>query len=178
MREGSYIGAHLSVVSRGILISIKIFIFSEVIFFARFFRSLFYTMFIGEVESGLTFPPVGIIALDPLGIPLLNTVLLLSSRVTVTWGHGRLSGGSLSDLANRLLMSALLGFVFVCCQYVEYVNSDFSMSSGIYRCNFFALTRFHGFHVVMGITGLFICWSRALIGNVYFGKGVGCECFI
>lgn len=157
MREGSYLGAHISSVSMGILTSMKIFIFSEVMFFSGFFGSLFYTIFIREVEVGMTFPPMRSVGLDPLRIPLLNTVLLLSSGVTVTWGHGGLSGGSLEDLANRLLLSAVLGVVFILCQYIEYCNSDFTMSSGIYSCNFFALTRFHGFHVTVRILRLLLC---------------------
>jgi cytochrome c oxidase subunit 3 len=178
VREGSYIGRHISTVSNSILLSMKMFIFSEVIFFSGFFRSLFYTMFIREVEVGITFPPIGSTRLDPLGIPLLNTVLLLSSRVTVTWGHGGLSGRSNEDLANGLLISSLLGVVFIFCQYIEYCNSDFTISSRIYACNFFALTGFHRFHVTVGMLGLLLCWGRVIIGNVYFRKGVGCDCFI
>jgi cytochrome c oxidase subunit 3 len=111
----------------------------------------------GEVECRITFPPIGSNGLDPLGIPLLNTVLLLSSGVSVTWGHGGLSGRSNSDLANGLLVSSLLGVIFIVCQYVEYCNADFTISSGIYACNFFALTGFHGFHVTVGILRLLLC---------------------
>jgi heme/copper-type cytochrome/quinol oxidase subunit 3 len=157
VREGSYLGAHVSTITERILMSIKIFIFSEVMFFSGFFASLFYTIFSGEVECGLTFPPIGSSGLDPLGIPLLNTVLLLSSGVSVTWRHGGLSGGSNSDLANGLFVSSLLGFMFILCQYMEYLNADFTMSSGIYACNFFALTGFHGLHVSIGIFGLLVC---------------------
>lgn len=178
VREGSYLRAHISTVTGRILTSMKMFIFSEVIFFSGFFGSLFYTIFMREVESGITFPPVGCNALDPLGIPLLNTVLLLSSGVSVTWRHGGLSGGSNSDLANGLIVSSAIGLIFIICQYVEYCNADFTISSGIYACNFFALTGFHGFHVTVGILRLLLCWLRVLIGNVYFGKGAGCDCFI
>lgn len=147
-------------------------------FFAGFFGSLFYTIFIREVEIRNNFPGKRVVALDPIGIPLLNTVLLLSSRVTVTWRHGGLSRGSLSVLANRLLLSSMLGVVFLGCQYIEYCNSDFSLSSGVYRSNFFALTGFHRFHVTVGTIRLLLCWRRCWRRNVYFGKGVRCECFI
>jgi cytochrome c oxidase subunit 3 len=106
---------------------------------------------------GMVFPPIGVEVLDPYGIPLLNTVLLLSSGVTVTWGHHSLRSGEYSAAANRILLSILLGLVFLICQFVEYNNAVFSMSDRVFGSNFFALTGFHGFHVTVGTIRLILC---------------------
>jgi heme/copper-type cytochrome/quinol oxidase subunit 3 len=114
-------------------------------------------MFTGESIVGMVFPPIRIEILDPYGIPLLNTVLLLSSGVTVTWGHHSLVSGEYNDATNRLLLSIILGLVFLYCQYVEYGNASFSISDGVYRSSFFSLTGFHGFHVTVGTIRLILC---------------------
>jgi heme/copper-type cytochrome/quinol oxidase subunit 3 len=114
-------------------------------------------MFTGESIVGMVFPPMGIEILDPYGIPLLNTVLLLSSGVTVTWGHHSLVSGEYNDATNRLLLSIILGLVFLYCQYVEYRNASFSISDGVYGSSFFSLTGFHGFHVTVGTIRLVLC---------------------
>lgn len=106
---------------------------------------------------GIVFPPLGVEVLDPYGIPLLNTVLLLSSGVTVTWRHHSLGSGEFSHAANGILLSILLGVIFLACQIIEYNNAIFSMSDGVFGSNFFALTRFHGFHVTVRTIGLMLC---------------------
>lgn len=148
---------HVDGVSNSLLMSMKIFIFSEVIFFVGFFWSLYYTIYCAERIVGMIFPPLGVEILDPYGIPLLNTVLLLSSRVTVTWGHHSLGSRDFSTASNGVLLSILLGVIFLLCQFVEYNNAVFSMSDGVFGSNFFALTRFHGFHVTVGTVGLVLC---------------------
>lgn len=176
--EGSYLRIHIEGVSNSLLMSIKIFIFSEVMFFVGFFWSLYYTIYCGEGMVGIVFPPIGVEVLDPYGIPLLNTVLLLSSGVTVTWGHHSLGSGEYSAAANGILLSILLGIIFLVCQFVEYNNAVFSISDGVFGSNFFALTRFHGFHVTVRTIGLVLCWSRFYNADLLGGKGIRHDCFI
>jgi len=114
-------------------------------------------MYCGEGIVGIVFPPIGVEVLDPYGIPLLNTVLLLSSGVTVTWRHHSLTSGEYSEAANRILLSILLGVVFLGCQFIEYNNAVFSISDGVFGCNFFALTGFHRFHVTIRTIRLVLC---------------------
>jgi len=108
------------------------------------------------------FPPIGVEVLDPYRIPLLNTVLLLSSGVT----------------ANRILLSILLGLVFLICQFVEYNNAVFSMSDRVFGSNFFALTGFHGFHVTVRTIRLILCWIRFYNADLLGGKRIRHDCFI
>ena len=124
------------------------------------------------------FPSMRVEVLDPYRIPLLNTVLLLSSRVTVTWRHHSLRGGEYNDAANGLILSIILRIVFLYCQYIEYGNASFSISDRVYGSNFFALTRFHGFHVTVRTVRLILCWLRIFNGDVLRRKGVRHDCFI
>jgi len=135
-------------------------------------------MYCREGIVGMVFPPMRVEVLDPYGIPLLNTVLLLSSRVTVTWGHHSLSSGSFDAAANGLLISIILGIVFLICQFIEYSNAVFSMSDGVFGSNFFALTGFHGFHVTVRTIRLILCWCRFMNADVVGGKRIGHDCFI
>jgi cytochrome c oxidase subunit 3 len=176
--ERSYLGIHIEGVSNSLLMSMKMFIFSEVMFFVRFFWSLYYTIYCGEGMVGIVFPPLRVEVLDPYRIPLLNTVLLLSSRVTVTWGHHSLGSGEYSAAANGIFLSILLRVIFLVCQFVEYNNAVFSISDGVFGSNFFALTGFHRFHVTVGTIGLVLCWSRFYNADLLGGKGIRHDCFI
>jgi len=135
-------------------------------------------MYCAEGMVRMVFPPIGVEVLDPYGIPLLNTVLLLSSRVTVTWGHHSLRSRDFSAASNGILLSIILGVIFLACQFIEYNNAVFSMSDGVFGSNFFALTRFHGFHVTVRTIRLILCWSRFINADVLGAKRIGHDCFI
>ena len=169
------------------------FIFSEVMFFAAFFGALFYARALsvpwlgGEGHGALTnfylwpnFSPAwptngpGDIGgefetMAPWGIPLLNTLLLLSSGVTITIAHHALRAGNRTVLAIFLAATFLLGFLFVGLQAEEYHHAwtelGLRLSTGIYGSTFFMLTGFHGFHVTIGAIMLTVMLVRVMRGH-------------
>src|ERR1700712_4257809 len=93
---------------------------------------------------------MGIEAINPFELPLLNTVILLSSGVTVTYAHHSLIQGNRSGTLYGLVATVLLAVVFTGFQGVEYSVSSFTISDGIYGTCFYFGTGFHGLHVMIG----------------------------
>ena len=91
---------------------------------------------------------------------MLNTIVLLSSGVTVTWAHHSLMCGSASECFWGLFFTVLLGLYFTFLQAGEYVECRFSLSDGAYGTTFFVATGFHGLHVIIGSTFLMVCLFR------------------
>jgi len=179
IKEGRTDHAHSSVVRRGLSLGMLLFIVSEVMFFFAFFWSFFNaSIFPGDILGGETWPikkgiwpPEGIKTLDPWDIPFLNTLILLLSGTTVTWAHYALIENNQKDLKNALIITVLLGFLFSLLQGYEYYHATFNWKDGIFASNFYMVTGFHGFHVLVGTIFLFICWLRAKEGH--FTKGYG-----
>ena len=178
------------------------FIFSEVMFFAVFFGTLWYTRNLsvpwlggegaraatkellwpsfeavwptngpahlgGKIVDGKTngeFEPMG-----AFGLPLLNTLLLLSSGVTCTWAHHGLLAKNRDQLIKGLIATVTLGVLFVLCQATEYheayTDMGLTLGSGIYGSTFFMLTGFHGFHVCVGAIILSVVLFRSWKGH-------------
>jgi cytochrome c oxidase subunit 3 len=107
--------------------------------------------------------------MGPLGLPLYNTMILLTSSVTVHIAHTALEQGDRQRLTLFLLLTVLLGSLFVYLQGVEYIHAyqdmGLMLDSGIYGNTFFLLTGFHGLHVTLGTLILFIVWLRVLRGH-------------
>jgi cytochrome c oxidase subunit 3 len=104
-----------------------------------------------------------------IGIPALNTAILLTSGLTVTLAHHALRAGQRGKLALFLALTFLLGFTFVGLQAHEYgeayTHMGLRLSTGIYGSTFFMLTGFHGLHVTIGAIMLTIIWLRVLRGH-------------
>jgi len=149
-REATYQGKHTLKVENGIRLGILLFITSEVCLFLAFFWSFFHSSLRPTVEVGATWPPVWVESINPFGVPLLNTTVLLSSGATITWAHIALLRGNRYEARISLSITVALGGFFTVLQAAEYVYRPFTISDSVYGRTFFLATGFHGLHVIIG----------------------------
>ena len=161
IREASYCGDHTIKVQKGLEWGIILFITSEVIFFSAFFWAFFHRRLAPSIELGCSWPPTGIWPLNPFSIPLLNTAVLLSSGVTVTYAHHALLNYSNKETISGLLLTVILGAYFTKLQANEYIETSFRFADRVYGSTFFIATGFHGLHVIIGSLFLLTCLVRA-----------------
>jgi len=159
-RERAYQGLHTKIVVGGLKWGIILFITSEILFFFSFFWSFFHRRLAPSIEIGLQWPPLGILVFNPFQIPLLNTLILLSSGVTITWAHHRIINKNHSNAKNGLKITVLLGLIFTGLQTLEYWEATFTIADSSYGATFFTATGFHGLHVIIGTTFLIVCLYR------------------
>lgn len=112
---------------------------------------------------------------DAFGIPLLNTVILLSSGVRVTWAHHALMSGEHQKRLISLLLTVVLGLYFTMLQGIEYLEASFRFSDRVYGSTFFLATGFHGLHVLIGTVFLMVCLGRLLAGVFRYKHHLGFE---
>jgi cytochrome c oxidase subunit 3 len=165
VREGEFQGHHSPVVQIGLRYGMALFIASEVMFFVAWFWAYFNASLFPTAAIGGVWPPEGIHTFDPFELPLLNTLILLLSGVTVTWAHHALREGDRAGLIQGLSLTILLGLTFTGVQAYEYSHAAFGFKDGIYPSTFFMATGFHGAHVIIGTIFLIVCWSRATAGH-------------
>jgi cytochrome c oxidase subunit III len=179
------------------------FIFSEVMFFGAFFGALFYARtislpFLGGSGDGVmthsllwegfsaAWPSAGpgqvggqFQTIPAWGLPLLNTLILLTSGVTITIAHHALKAGHRKQLLIWLGATVLLGATFLFYQAEEYIHAykelNLTLGSGIYGSTFFMLTGFHGAHVTLGTLMLAIIWLRCFKGHFSKDEHFGFE---
>nr|YP_010850327.1 cytochrome c oxidase subunit III [Byasa polyeuctes]WGH12455.1 cytochrome c oxidase subunit 3 [Byasa polyeuctes] len=167
-RESTFQGKHTILVSKGLRWGMILFIISEVFFFISFFWAFFHSSLSPNIEIGASWPPLNIIPFNPFQIPLLNTIILISSGITITWAHHAIMKNNFSQLTQSLILTILLGIYFSILQTYEYIESPFSIADSIYGSIFFLATGFHGLHVIIGTIFLSICFIRHL--NFHFSS--------
>ena len=102
---------------------------------------------------------------NPWGLPLVNTLILLTSGTTVTWAHHALLENNRKGLVWGLVLTVMLGLLFTACQAYEYSHAAFKYAGHMYGATFFMATGFHGAHVIIGTIFLTVCLMRALAGH-------------
>nr|AUF70020.1 cytochrome c oxidase subunit 3 [Lampsilis siliquoidea] len=153
-------GWHTSFVAKNIRLGMVLFILSEVMFFLGFFWAFFSSSLVPGIEGGAVWPPVGIVPLNPFSVPLLNTSVLLSSGVSVTWAHHALVAGNRDEVLCGLCFTIILGLYFTVLQVFEYFECSFTIADGVYGSLFYVMTGFHGVHVIVGNVMLMVCLWR------------------
>ena len=186
-------GRYNEQVDRSFRMAMGWFIFSEVMFFAAFFGALYYIRvfaepWLGGAGNNLSthewlypeytshWPTNGpgnvggkFEHMGPWGIPAWNTLILLTSGVTVTWAHWGLKKANRGQLVLGLLATVALGALFIGLQAYEYTHAyhelNLKLTSGAYGTTFFMLTGFHGMHVTIGTIMLFVIMLRSMKGH-------------
>lgn len=177
LRE-SAAGDHKPIVNRGLRIGMGLFITSEVLFFVAFFWAFFHSALDPPTAATAAWPPEGVEPLSPWQIPLLNTLILLLSGVTVTWAHHAVKENDNRTASRALLITCLLGAIFTSFQVYEYFHAfheGLTPSAGTFGSTFYIATGFHGFHVFVGTVFLLVCMFRAFSLAFTPEKHVGFE---
>jgi len=159
-REATHQGLHTPNVYNGIRLGIILFIISEILFFFSFFWAYFHSSLAPNIEIGILWPPLGIKPFNPFDIPLINTIILVSSGLTVTWSHHAIININYKERIKRLILTIFLGIYFTLLQLIEYLESPFTIADSIYGSTFFIATGFHGLHVIIGTLFLMSCLIR------------------
>ena len=159
-RERFGLGGHTKKVIKGLRVGMVLFIASEVLFFFGFFWRFFHSALRPVPEIGLAWPPKGIEPVYPFGVPLLNTLVLLRSGVSVTWRHHRILIKNYLERVQRLIITLFLGVYFTFLQGIEYYRCSFTLADRVYGSVFFVATGFHGTHVLIGSIFLAVMLSR------------------
>lgn len=181
------------------------FIFSEVCFFGAFFGALFFSRLWTVPLMGGDYHPITHYTLWPdfkdiwplltnpdntvfagpntgmgaWGLAAINTLILLTSGVTITWAHWALKLNKRKQLNIAMALTIALGLSFLMCQAYEYHEAytefNLTLASGIYGTTFFMLTGFHGIHVTIGTIMLIVILIRCLRGHFTPDRHFGFE---
>nr|WAO28615.1 cytochrome c oxidase subunit III [Ibidoecus plataleae] len=178
IRESTFQGNHTKKVQTGIRMGFVLFILSEVMFFMSFFWGIMSNMLVPDVELGCMWPPVGVQSVDYLGVPLLNTIILISSGVSVTWAHHSLISSNKMNCLYGFLSTVILGVLFTYFQLLEYYDTSFTICDSVYGSLFFTTTGFHGLHVAIGTVFLTVCFFRVMSNHFSNEHHVGAEAAI
>jgi len=175
IREATFESQHTYTVQTGLRLGMFLFIVSEIMFFFAFFWAFFYLSLNSTPSIGAVWPPAESEILDTFQIPLLNTILLLSSGASVTWSHESVVFKKKFQAIISLFITILLALIFTALQGFEYISAPFNITDSAYGSTFYMATGFHGFHVLIGTLFLCVCFFRLYFDHFSSTHHIGFE---
>jgi cytochrome c oxidase subunit 3 len=174
IREGTYLKHHTKEVLAGLRLGFILFIASEIMFFFSFFWAYFHSSLSPNIEIGSQWPPYSLEIIG-LSLPIVNTLILLTSGATITVAHLALLKNNKSLIIEALIVTIFLALIFTAIQVYEYRHAPFSISDGVYGSVFYMLTGFHGIHVIIGTIFIFVQFIRLTKGHLLSHSHLGFE---
>nr|YP_009733500.1 cytochrome c oxidase subunit III [Iassus dorsalis]QHV34338.1 cytochrome c oxidase subunit III [Iassus dorsalis] len=168
IRESTFQGIHNKKIMNMMKWGMMLFILSEVLFFTSFFWAFFHASLAPSVELGMKWPPMGINSMNEMNIPLLNTIILLTSGISITWAHHSILLKKFNQTLKSMLLTIMLGIYFTMLQLYEYMESSFTIADSVFGSTFFMMTGFHGIHVLVGT--IFILVSTMRMKKLHFSQ--------
>lgn len=165
IREATLEAQHTPAVQRGLRLGMILFIVSEIMFFFAFFWAFFHSSLSPTFNIGGVWPPQAIVPIYTWGIPLTNTVFLLTSGATVTWAHHALTARTKKYTILGLLFTLMFAVFFTVLQVIEYYDASFNISDSVFGSCFYMTTGFHGFHVFVGTIALIVSLVRVVLSH-------------
>jgi len=142
------------------------------------FEDFFHFSLSPSIWIGGVWPPKGVHVLDAMALPLLNTIILISSGVTVTWAHRCIIKNSRKYTIHGIIYTVLYGAIFTFFQGFEYNNAVFSINDSVYGSIFYMTTGFHGLHVLVGTIFLLVCLIRHINYHFFKQHHIGFVCAV
>ena len=176
--EGTYLGNHTMAVQRGLNMGVALFIVSEALFFLAIFWTFFHSALSPTSEMGAHWPPRGIDAINPFELPLLNTIILLSSGITITYAHHSLIKANRPAALYGTFFTVLLALIFTLFQGIEYKDSSFTITDSTFGSCFYFGTGFHGLHVIIGTAFIAVGLFRLMFYHFTDNHHLGYEASI
>ena len=164
--ESTYLGLHTYEVEKGLSIGIILFIITEVILFISIFWALYHSNLSPTLSIGCIWPPIGIIIINAITIPLLNSIILLSSSISITTAHYSMIARIRLYTINYIIITIFKAIYFIILQYIEYTYNTFTITDSIYGTIFYSLTGLHGIHIIIGLIFIIISLIRIYIYQI------------
>nr|ARW70289.1 cytochrome c oxidase subunit III [Kaburagia rhusicola ensigallis] len=166
IRESTFQGNHNFHIMNLIKLSMILFIVSEMFLFISFFWNFLHNSLAPSIEIGLNWPPKNINFFNPLLIPLLNTVILLTSSFTITLTHFYMLNNLKNNSIKFMNLTIILSMYFLLLQALEYKQANFTFSDSVFGSSFYIATGFHGLHVMIGT--IFLITNLMRMINMHF----------